>query len=172
MNTKNIWPYVDPMLLPKLRRGVGVVLFSAAGIFFARRNDNSAQARYVVDKNGEWVMPQGGIDEGETEEEALARELKEELGIKPYQFNIKATHPELLGYLFEPLIEPAQWMGQAHQWFYGELTIPIEEFSLDSNISSEFSDYVWTTPDAIMKRAQKIHRKVYQELFSYFNRLK
>ena len=41
-------------------------------IFIAERTDLA----------GVWQFPQGGIDEGESSEEALFRELKEEIGTK------------------------------------------------------------------------------------------
>jgi putative (di)nucleoside polyphosphate hydrolase len=37
---------------------------------------------------GAWQFPQGGVDEGETAEQALTRELWEEIGIEPEDFRI------------------------------------------------------------------------------------
>ncbi|HXJ02103.1 MAG TPA: NUDIX domain-containing protein, partial [Micropepsaceae bacterium] len=51
---------------------VGAMVFNAQGrIFVGKRIDQSIEA---------WQMPQGGIDEGETPQETLRRELKEEIG--------------------------------------------------------------------------------------------
>ena len=53
---------------------VGIVLFNNNNqVFIARRNDVGRQS---------WQFPQGGIDEGETPEVALYRELYEETGLK------------------------------------------------------------------------------------------
>ncbi len=50
----------------------GVMLLNSKGeVFVGRRIDTIMEA---------WQMPQGGIDEGESEEECAFRELKEEIG--------------------------------------------------------------------------------------------
>ena len=57
----------------KYRKNVGMVLINTKGhIFAGKRIDNNTDA---------WQMPQGGIDEGETPENAAFRELSEETGI-------------------------------------------------------------------------------------------
>jgi len=61
------------------RSGVGIVLINKKKeIFVGKRIDNHSDA---------WQMPQGGLDAGETEDEAMIRELKEETGID--YFNVK-----------------------------------------------------------------------------------
>jgi putative (di)nucleoside polyphosphate hydrolase len=51
---------------------VGVMLINREGlVFVGRRIDQTMEG---------WQMPQGGIDAGETPEEAALRELKEEIG--------------------------------------------------------------------------------------------
>ncbi|MGH8379071.1 MAG: RNA pyrophosphohydrolase, partial [Gammaproteobacteria bacterium] len=62
------------------RANVGIILADGAGrVFWARR----------VGQSG-WQFPQGGIQEGETPEAALFRELAEEIGLEP-------GHVEILG---------------------------------------------------------------------------
>ena len=54
------------------RSGVGIMLINKKKqIFVGKRIDNHSDA---------WQMPQGGLDSGESEEEAMFRELKEETG--------------------------------------------------------------------------------------------
>ena len=51
---------------------VGVMLFNRDGlVFVGRRIDQTVEG---------WQMPQGGIDEGETPQQAGLREMKEEIG--------------------------------------------------------------------------------------------
>ncbi|WP_338127029.1 (deoxy)nucleoside triphosphate pyrophosphohydrolase, partial [Corynebacterium hadale] len=55
-------------------RVVGAVLLIDAHVFAARRNPAKSQG-------GLWEFPGGKIEDGESPEEALARELREELRI-------------------------------------------------------------------------------------------
>ena len=53
------------------RKGVGIIVVNSKGEFFLGKRIG-AEA---------WQFPQGGIDEGESTEEALFRELHEETGL-------------------------------------------------------------------------------------------
>jgi 8-oxo-dGTP diphosphatase len=56
--------------------GVGAVIFNSAGrVFLAKRG------RDVQNESGKWEFPGGGVEFGETLEQALVREVKEEYGI-------------------------------------------------------------------------------------------
>jgi len=62
------------------RPNVGIIVCNCHGqVFWGKRQGQHS-----------WQFPQGGIDEGETAEEAMYRELHEETGLKP-------EHVEILG---------------------------------------------------------------------------
>ena len=63
---------------PSLRIAAGVAIYDLSGavLLMKRRPD-------CEDHPGEWSFPAGGIEPGETPEQALSRELCEELGIRP-----------------------------------------------------------------------------------------
>src|SRR5262245_48121114 len=65
--------------MPKLQQNVAAILRNSEGeILICER----------VNPRGAWQFPQGGVDEGETSEEAIARELWEEIGIGSDDFRI------------------------------------------------------------------------------------
>ena len=152
------------------RLGVGVVLERSDGkIFYALRSNEEGQGDWVADKDGEWVMPQGGVDQGEDLMITMKRELFEEAGIKPEHVQPIAQRSDFLAYKFEPLIEPVTWIGQAHCWIYCKfLRDPEKDINLTLNLPQEFQDYGWKTPLEIVERAQPFHKTIYQEVLTGF----
>ena len=63
----------------KYRANVAGILRNAAGQILVCERLGVREA---------WQFPQGGIDAGETPEQALARELWEEIGVEPVHFSI------------------------------------------------------------------------------------
>ena len=64
---------------PKLRANVAAILRNREGkILICER----------IQIWNAWQFPQGGVDDGETLEQALTRELREEIGIEPGDFRI------------------------------------------------------------------------------------
>jgi len=59
------------------RRIVGTILLSRDGMILLGLKDESNGGQY----SGCWVLPGGGVKEGEAELEALYREVKEEVGL-------------------------------------------------------------------------------------------
>ena len=63
------------------RANVGIVIINDRGqVFWARRQGQHS-----------WQFPQGGVDEGESPEQTMYRELREEVGLKPEHVKIIAT---------------------------------------------------------------------------------
>ncbi len=73
---------------------------------------------YVFRRTGvqdAWQFPQGGIDPGETPEEALFRELKEEIGTN--RLEILRRKPDPVSYLFPPGFQIDSKKGQSQIYF-------------------------------------------------------
>ena len=93
------------------RKGVGILLLNGEGrVFVGRRIDTTAEA---------WQLPQGGIDPGETPQEAALRELEEETGARLVE--IIAESRAWLSYDLPPELAGKVWggryRGQEQKWF-------------------------------------------------------
>ena len=95
-----------------LRSGVGIVLLNKENkVFVAKRIDNP--------KNF-WQMPQGGIDDHEKPEEAVWREMMEEIGTNNAKL-IKSTNQwykyEIPKETLKTLPLGEKYIGQKQKWF-------------------------------------------------------
>ena len=73
-----------------MRTGVGIVVLNSNNkVFVAKRKDNPVN---------KWQMPQGGIDKHETEEQAMKREMLEEIGISD-NYEILGISKKLISFI-------------------------------------------------------------------------
>ena len=146
------------------RSGVGIMLINQDDlVFVAKRIDSVAEA---------WQMPQGGIDEGETPQQAALRELEEETGTT--QATIIGEYPQWLSYdLPDDLVQKiwgGRFRGQRQKWFAMRFT----GVDADINIATthpEFCEWKWvkmpTLPDLIVP----FKKPLYQTLVEGFQHL-
>jgi 8-oxo-dGTP pyrophosphatase MutT (NUDIX family) len=56
--------------------------YSSGGVVYRREGDDYAIAAVQRARHGDWSLPKGHIEEGETQEQAAVREVEEETGLK------------------------------------------------------------------------------------------
>jgi len=120
-----------------------------------RRNGNKVEyllLKRLPERNGFWQPITGGVEEGETRNEALRREIREETGIK----NIVAVLGDL--YVFE-FSDPS--LNQ--EYVYGVEVSPSEEIILDQK---EHSEYKWCS---FQEALQLLHWKENKEALRKLN---
>jgi dATP pyrophosphohydrolase len=122
-----------------------------------RRNDRRTEyllLKRLPERNGFWQPVTGGIEEGETQKEALRREIMEETGVK----NIVAVIEDL--YYFE-FSDP----NPNQEYVYGVEVSPSEEIVLDRK---EHNEYRWCSfQDAL----QLLHWKENKEALRKLNKI-
>ena len=122
------------------RPNVGMILCNAQGqVLWAKRIGHNA-----------WQFPQGGISEGETPEQALYRELWEEVGLLPEHVKILAQTNGWLHYrLPHRYIRqddvPPVCIGQKQKWFLLQLTASESNIHLDASSPAEFDHWMWVS---------------------------
>ena len=90
------------------------------GIFLLNKSNKLWVGKRIDYKNNYWQMPQGGIDDSESEKQAMKRELGEEVGIKK-NYEILMESKEWLSYdlpdYLKNLVWDGKYVGQVQKWF-------------------------------------------------------
>ncbi len=137
---------------PSFRPAVGALVFDAAGrLLVGRRNDSESP---------HWQFPQGGMDENENAEEAVLRELYEELGTR--RVKILGLLPRRTRYVWAGGSETGLYDGQSHIWFVLRLEGEIEEDA----VSEEFDEFSWIDPKALLDHTHPVRRATYFEVYT------
>lgn len=150
------------------RPNVGIILCNAKNqVFWAKRINQHA-----------WQFPQGGIKAGETPEQAMYRELGEEVGLLPEHVRILGRTRNWLRYDV-----PSHWVrrdskglyrGQKQIWFLLRLTGHDSNVSLRATDHPEFdawrwSDY-WVEFDSVVEFKRDVYRLALEELERYLHK--
>ena len=142
------------------RDGVGIMLLNPHDlVFVAKRIDMTSEA---------WQMPQGGIDVGETPQQAAIRELMEETGIggavilKESDGWLTYDLPDNL----VPKIWKGRYRGQKQKWFAMRFLGEDTEINIATE-HPEFCEWKWvemdTLPDIIVPFKRDLYQKVVVE---------
>ncbi len=147
------------------RPNVGIILLNDHNkVFWGKRA-----------KQHSWQFPQGGIKHGETPEQAMFRELYEEIGLSPGQVRIVARTREWLRYEV-----PEQWIrrdlrgnyrGQKQIWFLLRLIGRECDVCLRRSEKPEFdawrwNDY-WVPQDSVIEFKRGVYQQALAELSQY-----
>jgi putative (di)nucleoside polyphosphate hydrolase len=137
------------------RANVGIVLMDDEGrLFLGRRSGGRG-----------WQFPQGGMRHGETPEEALFRELHEEIGLTSEDVRIAAQTAHWLRYRL-----PRRYVrrdslplciGQKQRWFLLRLAAAEDSIRFDATGEPEFDRWRWVDYWQPVKEVIYFKRPVY-----------
>ena len=121
------------------RSNVAIVLGDGFGrVFWAKRIGQSA-----------WQFPQGGVDSQESIEQALYRELYEEIGLTAEDVSVVQFTRRWLRYKIPPNLRRSKGnavcIGQKQKWFFLRLISNEEKIRFDTTHEPEFDDWRWVT---------------------------
>jgi putative (di)nucleoside polyphosphate hydrolase len=92
-----------------------------------------------------WQFPQGGIARGESPEQALFRELKEEIGLEEHDVEVVASTASWLRYRLPIQYQRADrtCIGQKQRWFMLRFVGEEQPFKFDTTDQPEFDRWRW-----------------------------
>ena len=139
------------------RPNVGIILMNPIGqVLWARR----------IGGQDAWQFPQGGIKNNESPEQALYRELKEEVGLTAEQVTVvDATRGWLRYRLPKRYVRPQQQplcIGQKQKWFLLEYKGDDDAMDLSGDGHPEFDKCEWVSYWYPLNRVVSFKRDVYR----------
>lgn len=138
------------------RPNVGIILANDRGqVLWARRIGQDA-----------WQFPQGGIKSTETPEQALFRELKEEVGLSAEHVEVLACTRGWLRYRLPRRMvrhhSHPVCIGQKQKWFLLRLLADEASVCIDGGHSPEFDHWRWVSYWYPLGQVVSFKREVYR----------
>jgi putative (di)nucleoside polyphosphate hydrolase len=122
-----------------------------------------------------WQFPQGGIDRGETPEQAMYRELHEEVGLQPEHVRIIGRTRDWLRYEVPQNWVRREWRGhyrgQKQIWFLLRLIGKDSDVCLRATEHPEFDAWRWHDYWIPLDAVIEFKRGVYQQALTELSRL-
>jgi putative (di)nucleoside polyphosphate hydrolase len=108
-----------------------------------------------------WQFPQGGVNRGERVEEALFRELTEEIGLRSEHVEVLGSTRGWLRYRLPRQYVRDRCIGQKQRWFLLRLTADDAQFRFDGTDQPEFDRWRWVDYWTPVREVVYFKRRVY-----------
>lgn len=144
------------------RLNVGIVLCNGHGqVLWAKRY-----------KQHSWQFPQGGINVGETPEQAMYRELFEEVGLSYYDVSVLTVMQCWLRYrlpdrLIRWQVNPVCF-GQKQKWFLLRLLTKDTQINIKQGTEYTFDTWKWVSLWYPLREVVFFKRNVYRKVIKEF----
>lgn len=144
------------------RLNVGIILTSPEKfVFWGRRIGHDA-----------WQFPQGGVNENESAEDAMYRELHEEVGLQKDDVTLLAITNDWLTYQlpdqYKRRNSKPSVIGQKQKWFLLRLNCNEQKIRLDLSDSPEFDSWRWVEYWQPVQEVIYFKRDVYRAALKEF----
>ena len=147
------------------RRCVGMMILN---------NENKILVGKRLDHpSGHWQMPQGGIDDNENPNEAVWREMQEEIGTNNATIIKEST--QWINYKI-PLetLQTLPWghkyVGQTQKWFLFRFNGADNEINVVTE-KPEFSEWRWSNHNLLIENIVPFKRNTYKKILEEFKDL-
>ena len=136
------------------RQGIGIILTNQLKqVLWAKRINQDA-----------WQFPQGGIQQNESPQQAMIRELFEEIGLKSEDVEILHYTKNWYSYTLPKKLlrihQKPQCIGQKQIWYLLKLRTSENEINLVSTSSPEFDSWRWVAYRYPIKQVISFKKKM------------
>ena len=160
MSPEPVVDYIDP---DGFRANVGIVLMRAPHELFLGGR---------IGGRG-WQFPQGGVRHGERVEDALYRELHEEVGLERGDVQVLGCTRGWMRYRLPARHIRDRCIGQKQRWFLLRFEADESKLRFDSSGTPEFDSWrwvdYWTPVRVVVYFKRRVYIKALHELSKYIN---
>jgi len=140
------------------------------GIMIINKDKEILVGRRLDHPSGFWQMPQGGIDDNENPEDAVWREMMEEIGTNKVEL-IKISNQWVSYEIPEETLKTLPWgnkyIGQIQKWFAFKFLGEDNDINVKTD-DPEFSEWKWAKIDSIVNNIVPFKRNVYSIILKEF----
>ena len=152
-------------MLDNYRRCVGMMILN--------NNNEILVGKRLDHPSGHWQMPQGGIDENENPEEAVWREMQEEIGTDNATM-IKQSEQWINYKIPAETLANLPWgniyVGQRQKWFVFRFNGNDSEINVGTE-NPEFSEWKWSQHNLLVENIVPFKRNTYKKILEEFRDL-
>ena len=145
------------------RPNVGIVICNKYGqVLWAKRFGQNS-----------WQFPQGGINDNESAEQAMYRELYEEVGLQPKDVRILYVSKHWLRYKLPKRLlrydSKPMCIGQKQRWFLLQLVGDEKNINMQTTKSPEFDGWRWVSFWYPVRQVVSFKKEVYRKAMKEFS---
>ena len=142
------------------RPNAGIIIFNRQGkLLWCKRKTGDG-----------WQFPQGGIDDGESPEQAIIRETYEEVGLKHEKIKIIRENDRWINYDVPKnkipkyfSLKNRRFRGQTQKWFLAEFLGEDSDINLSTHSQIEFTEWTWSSYWHPVAKGVEFKRDAYRE---------
>ena len=144
------------------RPNVGIVISNDKGqVLWAKRYGQNS-----------WQFPQGGIKDNETPEQAMFRELFEEVGLTPKDVRVLYASKQWLRYKLPKRLlrhdSKPMCIGQKQRWFLLQLVTDTKNINMQCSKTPEFDGWRWVSFWYPVRQVVSFKKEVYRKAMKEF----
>ena len=143
------------------------------GMMILNQSNEILVGRRLDHPSGYWQMPQGGIDKNEIPEEAVWREMMEEIGTNNADLIHTSSHwlnYEIPKVTLKTLPWGERYVGQTQKWFVFRFTGKNTDINVGTE-NPEFSEWKWTNQNTLTNNAVPFKKNLYETVLQEFKKI-